>query len=690
MDAGESWTEPSPPACPVWLELALVIAISAVVSFGGFGLLLADLGHYSAALAFTLGAAGTVAGTALARPRQIERSPLRRGVTAPALGACAVALVQLVWNAVDATHHVVSGMDPGVYLLTGKWLAQHGNLVVPAGSVWSGKGDMFSLASSGVYQMPNGTLQFQFAHMLGVLLADADKVGGDRLMFRMPAVLGALGLLTVYAVGCRLIRRPWLVLAAIAGLAVCLPELNVTRDTFSEPLTQILLWGGILLLLRAYSVRSEGIALLAGVAIGGTLMTHIDAAIYLVPLPPLAALALITARVRDDRRSIARLIGFGFLGLAPTAILGTLDVWYRAGQYYDDLSGQMHSVYKLLGLSTGLSVVVTAVWMASPSLARKASALASRYRNRVGVAAACVVGGGLVLAWAIRPLFPTERATGAAGGVARLQAYYGLAIQPNRTYSEQTLRWFEWYIGPVALALAVIGFCILVVRAIRAGSVIAIVLLTMLGGITALYLWNPEVNPLQIWATRRFATAAFPLFMLAAALAIDYGATTVGRHSVGRAWPRLVTIAAAAGLVLFPLATTWPVRSFSSQANWLPLIERACNVIGPNAAVVVPPVADASDLLPMTYEDWCHVPVATLDKPTTAAQLAYTVAQFGREGRALWILGPSAQAITSAVPGLTVSAIGSAESSHELPDTLINPPQSYTRDLLTIYAARIP
>ena len=75
-------------------------------------------------------------------------------------------------------------------------------------------------------------------------------------MFRVPALLGAVGLLTIYAVGCRLIRRPWLVLAAIAGLAVALPEIQVTRDSFSEAATQVLLWGGVFLLLhRTASAR---------------------------------------------------------------------------------------------------------------------------------------------------------------------------------------------------------------------------------------------------------------------------------------------------------------------------------------------------------------------------------------------------------------------------------------------------
>jgi hypothetical protein len=296
----------------------------------------------------------------------------------------------------------------------------------------------------------------------------------------------------------------------------------------------------------------------------------------------------------------------------------------------------------------------------------------------------------LLLAWSIRPLMVTHRVTGAAGGVAALQRHLGLPVQANRMYSEQTLRWLEWYIGPVALALAVVGLCLLVMRIIRSGSAVAIVLLTMVGGITALYLWNPNVNPVQIWASRRFTTAALPLFLLAAAYALDFGATTLERQTLGRTWPGRFALAASLGLVLFPLATTWPVMNFSNQANWLPLIKRACAVIGPKAAVVAPPVAYASDLLPMTYEDWCHVPVATLQGPVTLSTLQYAAEQFRREGRTLWILGQSPQSITSAVPGLHVTAIGSADSPRELEYTLVGPPQSYHPDVLAIYAARLP
>ncbi|MGA3220168.1 MAG: hypothetical protein ABSE77_14010 [Acidimicrobiales bacterium] len=151
-----------------------MIATSAILSFGGIGLFLADMGHYSAGLVLPIGIAGTATTALLARPRAQERvRQRRRSWSVTALGACVVALGQLAWNATNMSRHVVGDRDPGVIVLTGKWLAEHGSLVVPATTLWSGTGVSFSTTSAGVYTMPDGTLQFQFAHMMSVLLAEA-------------------------------------------------------------------------------------------------------------------------------------------------------------------------------------------------------------------------------------------------------------------------------------------------------------------------------------------------------------------------------------------------------------------------------------------------------------------------------------------------------------------------------------
>jgi hypothetical protein len=675
----------------VWLDLVVLIAACAVLSFGGIGLLLADMGHYSTGLVFPIGTACAAAATVLARPRSAERArQRRRSWSVPALGACVVALGQLAWNAANMSRHVVGDRDPGVYVLIGKWLAEHGSLVVPATGLWSGTGIRFSTSSAGVYTMPNGTLQFQFAHMMSVLLAEADNLGGDGLMFLVPAVLGAIALCAIYAVGCRLVRQPWVVLAAVAGFALSLPELNVTRDTYSEPATQVLLWGGVLLLLRAYETRSGAIATVAGLAIGGTLMTHIDAVIYLAPLPLFAALGWLTARDRSDRRSLAPVIAFGLLGVIPTAALGTIDVLVRSGLYYENLTPQMHSLYRLLKLTTAMAVVIVVAWTAGPAIARRVSWWAAAYRKLLSNAASWAVGIGLLVAWALRPAHAVRGLnTPVSAVVVQLQTSLGLPVQPGRTYAEQTLRWFEWYIGPIALALAVIGLCALVTMAIRSGNFTATVLLVLIGGVAALYLWDPSNTPDQIWVTRRYATGALPLFALAAALALDVGAAAVARSADGRAWARRTVMVGAAALVAFPLGTLWPVRDFQAQANFLHAVQEVCKVIGPNAAVAFPARDYDAVTLPITIQEWCHVPTAVLRTSGPEQQLAHVAEAFKRRGRVLWILASSSSAISRAVPGLSSTLIGSAVSNHELAKTLEGPPENYAAAVFTVYGVKV-
>ena len=161
--------------------------------------------------------------------------------------------------------------------MAGKWIATHGNLEVPTGLEWTSKSANVTVVYEGSYGAGANDTEFQFDHLTPVSLAEADNLGGDRLMFRVPALIGALALCAVFAVGCRLVRRPWLVLAAVTGLAVSLPQLNVSRDTFSEPAVQLLLWAGIFLLLIAYEHARPGVALLAGAALAGTMMSRIDA-----------------------------------------------------------------------------------------------------------------------------------------------------------------------------------------------------------------------------------------------------------------------------------------------------------------------------------------------------------------------------------------------------------------------------
>jgi hypothetical protein len=225
--------------------------------------------------------------------------------------------------------------------------------------------------------------------------------------------------------------------------------------------------------------------------------------------------------------------------------------------------------------------------------------------------------------------------------------------------------------------------------AIRSGSVTATVLLALVGGIAALYLWDPSNTPDQIWVTRRYATGALPLFALAAALALDVCATAVVRVGGGRGWEKRIVAIGAVALVAFPVGTLWPVRDFRTQANFLNAVKEVCSVIGPRAAVALPEGDYDAVTLPITLQDWCHVPTAVLPTPQSKPEMMYVAESLRRQGRVLWILGSSSGAISRAVPGLSSRIIGAAVSNEELAKTLEGPPEHYATATLSIYGAEI-
>jgi hypothetical protein len=670
-----------PGSVPVWFEYLVVLAGTGVLSFGGVGLVLAMLGHYSAGAALPLGAVGTVVGTWLARPRRDERAGAPPAGRAPAVGMCLVAGGTAVWNALDASHHVAIDRDPGVYAVTGRWIAQHGSLVVPAGSPWRSVGTTLDVWSAGMYPQSGGTVEFQFPHLVPSLLAEAHNIGGDVLMFRTPALLGALALCTVYLVGCRLVRRPWLMLAAATGLAISMPELMVTRDTYSEPATQVLVWSGIALLLRGWQTRRATVSLLAGLMIGATLMTRIDAVAYLLPLPLLGAVGWL-ATPREQQRTLLRPYAAVLLGATLPAIIGTIDVQRRAGTYYDDLHSQMIRLYLALGLSVIIALVLVILW---PRLGRVRGWLTAQ-RGRLAVAAAWVVAIGLGAAWSLRPDGPRQTTTKPAAGM--LERLENLPIQPDRTFGEQSMRWMSWYLGPAAVALAIAGLSILVVRAIRHGSAAAIVVLAMSGGLTALYLWAPNITPEQVWAMRRFVPASLPLFVIAAAVATDAGVSAVKSMVRRTAWTRIAVAAGATAMVAFPLGTTLPVANLSWQANYLPLVNRTCDIIGPHAAVLMPAGDYSTITLAQTLRTWCNVPVAPL-RNSTNIDVRAVAARLRAQGRTVWVVGDSAASVSRVDPALTPSLVGTAVSSREPEKTLSRAPQQYATSTLTLYAAKL-
>jgi hypothetical protein len=260
----------------------------------------------------------------------------------------------------------------------------------------------------------------------------------------------------------------------------------------------------------------------------------------------------------------------------------------------------------------------------------------------------------------------------------------GLPIDGLRTYGERSVVWLSWYLGPVAVVLAIVGLGFLVSRLIRNPTPVVAVALLIAGSLAAEYLWNPHVNGDQPWAMRRLLPSVLPLCALLAAVG-----TARACDALKLAIPRLqVTgIAAACGLALiaFPLGTTAPVRDLSTDQNFSAAVRQVCARVGPKAAILtIPPALGRA--YTQAFRDWCDIPAAGLSAPITRATVGAIARNWKRQGRTLWVLSNVEPDLQTLVPTVRPQHLATAIGRHEVEVTLARPPQQYKSKSVTFWA----
>jgi hypothetical protein len=166
------------------------------------------------------------------------------------LGTAFVAGGFVGWQLAKNSASVIATRTPGAYFQTGYWLAQHGSLPIPGSlKAFGGPHPGLHLSSIGFFAHGHSVVPGVVAG-LPMLLASGfwtSGVGGGTIV--MP-VLGGLAIFAFGGLVGRLAGRQWAPAGALV-LAVTMPELYTSRDAFSEPAVQVLLFGGLCLLVDA-------------------------------------------------------------------------------------------------------------------------------------------------------------------------------------------------------------------------------------------------------------------------------------------------------------------------------------------------------------------------------------------------------------------------------------------------------
>ena len=682
VDEGVIASEIAPPS---WLRFLALAAAAGVLSFGSVGLVLAVNGWYRPALAFPLGAVGWVVVLVLARPALRSKAPATRGAHVYAAVGVAAILALTAWNAAHASQHVLINRDGGSYANTARWVARDGSLEVKprVGAFTNAPGVGFD--SFAVYAMPDGSLQFQFAHLLPVVMAEAFAIGGNAGLFHAPEVLGGIALLAFYVLAWRLFRRPLFALAAMLALAFVIPQVSFSRDSYSEIPSQILLFTALWLLVTPRLLPKWRVALTSGLFLGALEATRIDAIVFLIGVPVLLVVAWL--RVDRDRRRRDVLVAAGAFvaGLVPGMTLGLVDLTRHSGKYYGDLS---HNV-KLLALVATASAIASAVvavcWPKSVKVLRRLP------WPKVATLAAVLVGGAGFVAWLVRPRIQHLHGS-AIGLVAGLQAAEHAAVDPTRTYFERSLTWMGWYLGPLTLAVAIIGAAFLVRELLLGRMTRVIGVLVVLAPGSVLYLYKADAVPDHVWVTRRFLVSAFPLLVL---LALGAAAACAGLQPARRFGPamRAGAIVFAILAVAYPLYTVIGVRSMSEERGFLAVVDDACADLGSHAAVVVLE-RDEKDLfddwVPQSLRSWCGADVAVTRGPAHADLLQGLARAWNAQGRHFFVVAGSADTVHNVLPAVAVVATREAVNTKFLQQTLTHRPAAYDRQSFSMVVARVP
>jgi len=258
--------------------------------------------------------------------------------------------------------------------------------------------------------------------------------------------------------------------------------------------------------------------------------------------------------------------------------------------------------------------------------------------------AAVTVLLGLYLA--SRPLWQVVRQDPNDPGaryVAGMQGREGLAIDGGRTYAEHTVTWLAWYVGPVALLVALVALAALlrhaVVRLGQGELPTWLPALVVAGGSTLLTLLRPGITPDHPWADRRLLIALPLVIVLDVVVAawITSRARARGQATVGRVLAAVLVLAVAGPAAV----ATWPHRAGGVERGSLAAADEVCDSLGPDDVVLMVDSRSANE--------WTQVVRGMCGVPSLAA-----VSAVRRDPTALRALVDDVEAAVSASGGRLV------------------------------------
>ena len=563
-------------------------------------------------------------------------------------GTVAVAVAFAAWQIAERTEQIIYLRDPSTYLEVGYWIAHHGSLPIPDSlAAFGGPHPGLAFATSNYYPRGSGIVP-QFMTGTPLVLAAAVWLGGIPAALVMTPLIGGCAVLSFGGLAGRL-AGPRSAPAAAAVLALSLPEQYTSRASFSEPLAQVLLFGGLCLLSdslvatraqmatraqhsRGWPGQDKVLAGLAGLALGLTILVRIDGLSDILPAVPFLGVLLAARRRQAIPFGAGLVIGVGY---------GLADGYLKSRPYLDLEAPSLRPLALIVAVVVLLTLAAVAV-TARPAARRRLTGILATRAVRWLPAAAAALTVLIFVGFAVRPL--VQRVAGetdptSIAYVAELQKLAGLPVNGRDQYYQDSLYWVIWYLGVPAVLLGAFGLTALARRCTKAlltwkdpsGAARVWALPAMIAiWVIVTVLWRPAVAPDQPWASRRLVPFVLPGLILAAIWASSWlkdQAAQLGRTKITEG---IVATCCVASLVIPTALTTFDlgvtkqggltahgVAFRKIGVGELTAVNGLCAAIGPNASVVILDSLTA-DRFAQVVRGICGTPAAVLQNPTKA------------------------------------------------------------------------
>lgn len=581
-------------ALPAWYSNGLYAALIWCATAGVTALAMLSKTKYSPTIIALVATAATAAAWRR-RPRPPETETRAHG---PAFASFAIALTLFSVAGMYHSEHLLTDRDPGVYINSGRSIARnHRVRAIVAPGPFDNR-NYFATRAAG-FQVAGHQVFSSFLNFLPVLLALGWSVGGDTGLLLVPALLGALGLLALYALGSTLVGPRWALLGP-AVLTLAPLQSWFARDAYAELPLQLLALGGIWLYINARGRGGPVEGAIAGIMLGSMTFVRIDALAILVALPPALAIESLRASALEPlaRRRRRQAIASFAIAVVFSALTGLWVSRRLTPGYVIELQHNLH----LLELACGAGIIVAAGIFAMHRFRRGIGHRIARHDIVLWLGGALTVAAA-VYAYKFRP------DGGSAPAIASPTMGEPARKLLNAFLFTASFRWFAWYLGTVALILIVIGFIVLGIRATRTDSPALIVLAAALP-VTVLYIARPSISPDHLWAMRRYLPIVLPVMTIAIAAAAIWSTSAIGKW---RSYLHAPAVAVVVVALLIPAAGSGrPFVRAQMQTGALDAVHEICRATGPDAAIAIEPVRLLGAILPQTLRSFCGVPAAAI------------------------------------------------------------------------------